>query len=82
MAVTYYLANIISRLQMTKDPKPAGLNSTVTPKIVEPSAGFGFIFCYTRGIKQQEDSANMDDGRLSLRLLPRVECLRNNMRPR
>jgi hypothetical protein len=30
---------------MTKDPKPAGLDSTVTPKdSCVLSAGFGFIF--------------------------------------
>jgi hypothetical protein len=29
IGVTYYLANIIARLQMTKDPKPVGLNEVL-----------------------------------------------------
>jgi hypothetical protein len=44
IAVTYYHANIIARLQITKDPKPAGWTRHVTPKIVASSAGFGFLY--------------------------------------
>ena len=71
--VTYYLANINARLQMTKDPKPAGLDSTVTPKKVEPF--LWALVLYFR-IKQQEDSAKLDDRKAESKAAPRIECLR------
>jgi hypothetical protein len=46
---------------MTKDPKPAGLDLTVTPKIVESFLRVLVLYFIIREIKQQEDSANMDD---------------------
>jgi hypothetical protein len=62
---------------MTKDPKPAGLDSTVTPKKVEPF--LWALVLYFR-IKQQEDSAKLDDRKAESKAAPRIECLRKPKR--